>query len=83
VLALCIAVFAIGVIVGNSRCNKRCWLFIDIVAVSSAVNFHLIVVEIASVVGSSYRRVCDKRLFVGNSRLVNVSGEKFHRRRDK
>ena len=40
-LALCIAVFAIIVIVGNSRCNKHCLLFIVVVAVSSALNFHL------------------------------------------
>jgi hypothetical protein len=42
-----------------------------------------VVVETTSVVGSSHRQVCDKRLFGGNGRLVNASGEKFYRCRDK
>jgi hypothetical protein len=42
-----------------------------------------IVVEITSLLAPPHRQVCDQRLFVGNSRPVNVSGEKFHRRRDK
>ena len=40
-LALCIAVFAIIVIVGNSRCNKRLYVVHFIAVVSSDVNAHL------------------------------------------